>query len=252
MKNIINNIFWQITTKCDNKCISCEEYCNKHEQNELNTNYCLEIIEELSDLGCKHITFTGGDPFLRIDLGILISACLMQNIEVSIISNPTNINKELINLIKFYHLKNLGIVIDINKKNLNTENLDKILTLLNKKHINTYIISLIHSYNYKILNSIKNIVINKKLKRWEIYIAKYEDKDKDKEIITFIKNTKKELKNDNKEIITYNQSNFVKKNFINISNDGHIIYMDNEEKNITFDIKNSNLKNALMCIQRSR
>lgn len=64
--NQIYSTTFELTYNCNEKCIHCyasypqENICN----NILELDKCKEIIDELYEMKCLHISFTGGDPFM--------------------------------------------------------------------------------------------------------------------------------------------------------------------------------------------
>ena len=56
----------ELTYLCNEKCIHCyATYCDKTQpKRELDVDKCKRIIDELKEMKCCHINFTGGDPFV--------------------------------------------------------------------------------------------------------------------------------------------------------------------------------------------
>jgi MoaA/NifB/PqqE/SkfB family radical SAM enzyme len=63
-------ILWNITSRCDARCL----YCAAFEINrpELSTSDVKDRLDALWPLGCRWITFGGGEPLLRPDIGEII------------------------------------------------------------------------------------------------------------------------------------------------------------------------------------
>ncbi len=64
-------IAWLVT----GRCTACRSYCrwkSERDTNELGTTAALELIEEMAEAGVLMISFTGGEPLLRDDIGLLI------------------------------------------------------------------------------------------------------------------------------------------------------------------------------------
>jgi MoaA/NifB/PqqE/SkfB family radical SAM enzyme len=88
---------WEITTRCNLKCKHC---LIKKSKAELNTKECIQVIDNLFNLGCKKITFTGGEPLIKKDIMKIIEHSQKKGIENWIFTNGTLINKKNINQIK--------------------------------------------------------------------------------------------------------------------------------------------------------
>ena len=79
-------VSWAITRQCNRRCA----YCGLWENNpagELSTRAALFIIDALGKLGTKVISFTGGEPLLRQDIGRLLAHAHAKGIETKMNSN---------------------------------------------------------------------------------------------------------------------------------------------------------------------
>lgn len=88
-------VSWEITARCNARCRYCNIWDNT--PRELDTVQVLSIIQELSELGTRTIHFTGGEPLLREDIGMILGYCHKKNISTSMNSNgsfvPQRINE---------------------------------------------------------------------------------------------------------------------------------------------------------------
>jgi len=87
---------WNITYRCNLQCKYCGWWENR--ASELNTKDIIGLIKELAFLGTKFISFSGGEPLLREDLGDIIDFCKMKGIYVSINSNGTLVKEKIKNI----------------------------------------------------------------------------------------------------------------------------------------------------------
>lgn len=174
----LERVVWEITSVCNMKCIHCGSDCNciKIGQ-ELTTQECLEIIEDLSDLECNHIIFAGGEPLFRKDLGILCSACKQQGINTAIISNGYLVNDDNIKLIKAFDLLAFGMSIDaaepylqdyIRGKAGSFAHVKKAIELLNQNDIPISVVTTVHKLNYEQLPKIRDFLIENDIHLWQI------------------------------------------------------------------------------------
>lgn len=76
---------WDITFRCNAKCVYCDRW--KTPKNELNTEEALKIIKELGKMKVWMISFNGGEPMLRKDIGILIKEARKNHILVDVNTN---------------------------------------------------------------------------------------------------------------------------------------------------------------------
>ncbi|MFC1632365.1 radical SAM protein [Candidatus Omnitrophota bacterium] len=86
-------VTWPITNRCNFQC----QYCGRWqgEAEEVSTEEALAIIDQLSNLGCLRISFSGGEPLLREDFGTLIAYCKKKSITTTVISNGSLIPQKI-------------------------------------------------------------------------------------------------------------------------------------------------------------
>lgn len=75
---------FEVTSRCNADC----KYCKyKGKKEEFSTEEAVSIISDLSDLGTKKMIFTGGEPLIRDDIGLLISEAKQEGMSVNLNSN---------------------------------------------------------------------------------------------------------------------------------------------------------------------
>jgi len=88
----------EITSSCNLRCQYCYAYTNA--QNcQIPKQKVVDIIKELSDLGVKHIEFTGGEPLLNTNLRDYIKYALSCLMKVRVATNGTLLNNDIINFL---------------------------------------------------------------------------------------------------------------------------------------------------------
>ena len=98
----------EITNTCNLRCIHC--YLDKSEQNLLELPVCINIIDQLSKLGCFKIILTGGEVFLHKEILFeLVKKAKMMDFEVTIITNCTLCSFDDITYLKQIGLDNLNV-----------------------------------------------------------------------------------------------------------------------------------------------
>ncbi len=96
----------ELTERCNNNCIHC--YINQNEndsalaQKELSTDEIKRIISKAADAGVMTIRFTGGEPLLRDDFKEIYLHTRRCGINVSLFTNATLINEEIVDLFRQY------------------------------------------------------------------------------------------------------------------------------------------------------
>jgi len=92
-KKIPLMVSWALTYRCNRRCI----YCRIWELNrqELATSEVISRIDKFSSLGTQCITFTGGEPLMREDIGEIINYASRKGIFIKINSNGSMIPRRI-------------------------------------------------------------------------------------------------------------------------------------------------------------
>ena len=225
LPNNEGKVIWEITHQCNYNCSYCIFSCNnKKIDNELTTEECFHVIDELVLHGFKHLKITGGEPFIRKDI-IEILRYASNKLITDISTNASLITEEKVKLLNEIKLKMIHVSLDGNKiqhesvRGNNTyDKTIKGLEALKKSTNKVRIGSVIHFNNQ---NSLEKLVIDsKKLKADEIIFSIMEPVfGQDKSLVKTLSNeqlieTIESLKNEyqDKIIVNYNfgkQPNYV-------------------------------------------
>lgn len=103
---------WEITLACCFSCKYCGSKGGKARDNELSTKECLDIADQLADLGCRRVSMIGGEVFMRKDWKQIVSRLTEHNIAVNIITNGYIFSDELIDDIKEVSVESVSVSLD--------------------------------------------------------------------------------------------------------------------------------------------
>lgn len=103
---------WEITLACCFSCKYCGSKGGKARENELSTKECLDIADQLADLGCRRVSMIGGEVFMRKDWKQIVSRLTEHNIAVNIITNGYIFSDELIDDIKEVSVESVSVSLD--------------------------------------------------------------------------------------------------------------------------------------------
>jgi len=78
---------WELTLRCDLRCLHCGSIAGHPRPNELSREELLRVAGELADLGCERVTLSGGEPTLRPEWDEVARALVGRKVGVNIISN---------------------------------------------------------------------------------------------------------------------------------------------------------------------
>lgn len=179
MAYLLDKIVWEITAKCNMNCLHCGSDCNCDVKGEeLSTAECIEVLEDIRDVGgCNLMIFSGGEPLLREDLGVLTSMCNIFDIKPAVISNAFMVNEHTIKRIKAMNLIAYGISIDAADPYMHDyirgiphafDHLEKAIKLLHENNIVPTVVTTVHKLNYTQLPKIRDFLIKNKVKLWQI------------------------------------------------------------------------------------
>lgn len=105
-------VFYDITYKCNLRCKHCFTSSGIENKDELTTYEKLKLVEQLAELGVERVSIAGGEPFASEDIYNFIGKCNEENIDVSISTNATLLNNEVIHKINNLEIKNITVSFD--------------------------------------------------------------------------------------------------------------------------------------------
>jgi radical SAM protein with 4Fe4S-binding SPASM domain len=83
----------EITLECNLRCRHCYNFDRSRppasSPDELTTSEILRVIDELADAGCLNLSFTGGEPLMHPDIGVLIRHARKGRFAVKVKTNGT-------------------------------------------------------------------------------------------------------------------------------------------------------------------
>jgi len=98
MSGIIDYAIWEITTKCNLNCLHC---IRKVYPGELDSKDCLRVIDSLGSLGCRELSVTGGEIFVKKGLLEILEYANKKGIKIKLFTNGVLINKKVLERLKF-------------------------------------------------------------------------------------------------------------------------------------------------------
>ena len=106
-------VVWNVTQRCNLKCIHCYAHAkNTSFNNELTTEQGKRLIDDLADFGSPVMLFSGGEPLVRKDLPQLAAYAVEKGMRAVISTNGTLITPETARNLKEIGLSYVGISLD--------------------------------------------------------------------------------------------------------------------------------------------
>lgn len=112
MKFQLRSCVWEITLGCCFSCKYCGSSGGKARENELTTEECLDVAQQLADLGCRRVSLIGGEVFMRKDWHTIVDALTGLGIRVCIITNGFLFTEEILSQLKDANIESVAVSLD--------------------------------------------------------------------------------------------------------------------------------------------
>ncbi len=112
-KNELRLVFWELTARCNLKCVHCRAEAGMERQaDELTTEQCFKVIDELCGFSSPILILTGGEPLYRPDIFEISSYAANKNLRVALATNGTLVDRITAKKIKESGIKRVSISLD--------------------------------------------------------------------------------------------------------------------------------------------
>lgn len=182
----------ELTGKCNANCKHCIVNANSSNKADLSTERIIRLIEELGDEGCKSITFTGGEPFLREDWPLFLHKAKALNMRIVMMTNGLKIDDSVIKILKNFNVS-IGLSLDGADSNTHDEirgvngifkHSVEILKKLRKAGVYTVVATTVMQSNFNQLDQLKDLLLKLKVEAWQLQIVKPCPRLPDGELLT--------------------------------------------------------------------
>ncbi|MBR6323245.1 MAG: radical SAM protein [Lachnospiraceae bacterium] len=167
----LKSIVWEITLACCFSCKYCGSSGGKARENELTTEECISIVDQLAELHCERVNLIGGEVFMRRDWAEIVAALRNRGIRVTIITNGFLFRSGLIEVLKALDIESVAVSLDgpreIHDKYRQEGSYDRALraiTVLTEAEIPVSVISTLNAENVKTLS-----ILYETLKEYPIF-----------------------------------------------------------------------------------
>jgi len=161
------------------KCIHCGSSAGYKRKNELSTNEWIHICDQLADLNCRQITFMGGEPLIRNDWHTIARHVRNRGMNLTIMSNGSLINKDVINQLRTLEPYAVAISLDGAKAQTHDsirqipgsfKRCIEALDLLKNANLPTTVVTTVHKMNLHELRTMRDFLLNKGI-AWQIQMG---------------------------------------------------------------------------------
>ena len=103
---------WEVTLRCDHRCLHCGPRAGRARDDELTTDECLRLIDELAEIGVGEVALIGGEAYLRDDFLVLVRAIRDRGMKASMTTGGWGLSAEVAKLAKDAGLVLVSVSID--------------------------------------------------------------------------------------------------------------------------------------------
>lgn len=105
-------VSWNITKRCNLRCLHCYIDAGEAEANELTTKEALDVVDQMAEVGVPLILFTGGEPLVRHDFFEIAQYARDRGIKLVLSTNGTLITPEVAKRLKEVGVVYVGVSLD--------------------------------------------------------------------------------------------------------------------------------------------
>ncbi len=108
----LQHCVWEITLACCFSCRYCGSAGGRARDNELSTEECFSVADQLAELGCSRVSMIGGEVFMRRDWKAIVGRLTGYGIRVNIITNGFLFSDSLIEDLKSLDIESVSVSLD--------------------------------------------------------------------------------------------------------------------------------------------
>jgi radical SAM protein with 4Fe4S-binding SPASM domain len=173
------NAVWELTLRCNMRCLHCGSSAGKARKNELTIQESLRVADELLNLGCRKITFIGGEIFFYRGWEKLARRMSDGGALVNVITNAYQLGDEEVAQIKEAGLSNVGISLDGMEKNHDLIRgkkgsyhwVLKAFERLNRAGIPLAVVTSLLDFNVADLDQMHDLLVANRVAIWQLQIV---------------------------------------------------------------------------------
>ncbi|AWR98049.1 radical SAM protein [Acidianus sulfidivorans JP7] len=105
-------VTWNLTYKCNLKCLHCYINASPYGENGLSTERALRLVDEFSDLKIPLVIMSGGEPLMRNDFFTIAEYAHNKGLKLALSTNGTLISEKVAKKLKDLNFMYIGISLD--------------------------------------------------------------------------------------------------------------------------------------------
>ena len=157
------NVTWEITLKCNLRCVHCLSAAGSEMSDELTRAECLFLMDQLASMKVFQINIGGGEPFMRADFPDLLTHCHKKGMVTCVSTNGLRIDDETANYLSGLDMLYLQVSLDGATEEVNDrirgrgtyKRVMSALESLARHKVQFSINTVLHRYNYPQLEDLR-------------------------------------------------------------------------------------------------
>jgi radical SAM protein with 4Fe4S-binding SPASM domain len=178
-KYVPEHAVWELTLRCNMKCLHCGSSAGRARADELTVEECLHVADDLLRLGCQQITFIGGEIFLYKGWENVARRMSDGGAKVNLITNGYLMGIEEIARIKHAKLNDVGVSLDGLEENHDRirrvkGSYKKVLAafeMLRQADIPIAVVTSLLAFNFADLDQMYDLLVENQVDIWQIQIV---------------------------------------------------------------------------------
>ena len=166
----LRSCVWEITLACCFSCKYCGSSGGRARDNELSTQECLDVADQLAQIGCRRVSMIGGEVFMRADWESIVRRLTQQGVRVSIITNGFLFTDALLERIKGAGVESVAVSLDgpkeVHDRYRQTGSYDRAVRAIDMLTQAGVLVSVISTLNRENVRQLE--AFYEELKRWPV------------------------------------------------------------------------------------
>lgn len=172
-------VLWEITHKCNAKCIHCLSDAGSSRDTELTTEEAFCLCDQFKEI-CNTVHLLGGEVFLRKDWKQIIERLRENGLDFTIVSNSVAVNREKVKYLKKMGIDHFGVSLDGGLAETNDyirgvpglyNKVLETMKILAEEDVSYTVISTFNRLNVHQVDLMLGTMINSSAKVWQVQIA---------------------------------------------------------------------------------
>jgi radical SAM protein with 4Fe4S-binding SPASM domain len=105
-------VVWELTLKCDLACRHCGSRAGRARPEELTTAECLDLVDQLAELGALEVTLIGGEAYLRDDWVEIARAIVTHGMKCTMTTGGRGVTPRIARAAAAAGIRRVGVSVD--------------------------------------------------------------------------------------------------------------------------------------------